>query len=514
MEGIPVLSSEETKALDRRSEAAGVPGDVLMETAGRAVADAVRRRFSPRRVVLVAGKGGNGGDALVAARALHEAGIEVRAFSLYAKDDLAPLTRQQADALQRAAPDALQVLDDCAVLEGALGEADVAIDGLLGIGVDRPLRGRIAQVVELLNGSTARRVAVDLPSGLVADSGELPGEAVRADLTVCMAVYKPAHLFFPARGRCGEIEVAAVGYPEDALAQAQPLAWVAGPDLVKAMLPVRPPTGHKGTFGRVLVVAGSVGMSGAAILCAAGALRAGAGLVTVACPGPVAAAVASSLPEALTLPLPEREGRLTRRALSRLLPATERADVLAIGPGLSRAPAVGSLVLRLLRETPGPIVLDADALFALRGRLDRLVPLAGRAVLTPHPGEFSRLVDRPAGAIDTDRLEVAPAFARTHHVTVLLKGRPTAIGTPDGRVFLNPTGNAGLATGGSGDVLTGIIAGLLAGGASPEHAAVLGAYLHGAAADHLARHVSERSILPSDLLAALPRVLRQSEQER
>jgi len=512
LEGIPIFTAQETKALDRRADAAGVPASVLMETAGRAVATTILQRFCPRRVVLVAGKGGNGGDALVAARALHAAGVEVRAFSLYPESGLSPLTRAQAVALRNAAPDAFHVLNELAALEAALAEADVAVDGLLGIGIDRPLRDRIAQVMTLLNGSSAKRVAIDLPSGLAADSGELLGEAVHADVTVSLAAYKPAHLFYPARGLCGAIEVAEVGYPGQALAEARPLAWVAGPAFVRAALPARPPTGHKGTFGRVLVVAGSIGMSGAAILCAAGALRAGAGLVTVACPAPVAAIVASRLPEALTLPLPEQGGHLARRALPRLLAAAERTDALAIGPGLARAPAVGALVLRLLHTARGSIVLDADGLFPLQGRLERLVPLTGRAVLTPHPGELARLVRRPAGAIDADRIETAKTFARSHGVTLLLKGQPTAIGTSDGRVFLNPTGNAGLATGGSGDVLTGIIAGFLAGGAGPDHAAMLAAYLHGATADHLALTMSERSILPSDLLAALPRVLQEAEK--
>ncbi len=513
MKGIPVLSVEEAKALDRRAAEAGVPAGALMETAGRAVAAVILRRFSPKRVVALAGKGGNGGDALVAARALHEAGVKVRALCLHPEADLAPLTGEQAARLRQEAPHALVFLEELAPLEAALTWGEVILDGLLGIGVDRSVQGRYAQAVALLNAAAAKRVAIDLPSGLSADSGALLGDAVHSDLTIVMAVYKPAHLFFPARGLCGEIEVAPVGYPPSVLTDARPLAWVADARFIKAKLPARPPTGHKGTFGRVLVVAGSVGMSGAAILCAAGALRAGAGLVTVAAPRPVASTVAAALPEALTLPLPEQGDHLARRAVSRLLDAAAQADTLAIGPGLARAPAVGAVILRLLRTVKGKIVLDADGLFPLRDRLDRLAAVAGRAVLTPHPGEMSRLVGRSAREIDAERIEVARGFAQAHRVTLLLKGRPTAIGTPEGEVFLNPTGNTGLATGGSGDVLTGLIAGFLAGGATPQDAAILGATLHGATADHLAHRNSERSILPSDLLAALPCVLRRAETE-
>jgi NAD(P)H-hydrate epimerase len=253
-------------------------------------------------------------------------------------------------------------------------------------------------------------------------------------------------------------------------------------------------------------------MSGAAILCCQGALRAGGGLVTLACPKAINPILEATLTEAITLPLPDEEGHISESALETVSPALERADVLAIGPGLSRDRAVGQVVLGLLKRVKVPVILDADGLFPLKSHLKLLKGVAGRAVLTPHPGELSFLIDRPANEIDEDRIEVARSFAREHGVVLVLKGRPTAIGTPEGQVYLNPTGNTGLATGGSGDVLTGLITGLIAGGASPTDAAILGAFLHGYTADYLIRDIAERSIIPSDLIDALPFAIAEVER--
>lgn len=508
-----VLNAAQIKALDRAAVEAGIAVSVLMENAGRMVAEAVRANTSGKRVIAVAGKGGNGGDALVAARLLAEQGFVVHAFTLFPLDELAVTTREKAELLEERFPGTLQLVgDDLTGLGRSLSTADCVIDGLLGIGVDRPVSGRYAEVVKAVNRTSALRVAVDVPSGLPSDSGKLIGEAVRADLTVGMAAYKPVHLLYPGREFCGRIEIVPVGYPEKLWEGVVPIAQVTARGWVRDRLPGRPPAGHKGTFGRVLIVAGSLGMSGAAILAALGALRAGAGLVTVACPRPILPIVAAAVPEALTIPLPDSDGRLGLEALPQLEEAIVRTDAVAIGPGLGRAPETGELVRALLTKVSPPVVIDADGLFGLATDLPCLKKVAGRAVLTPHPGEMARLTGREADEIDAARIEIARSFAKDHGVTLLLKGRPTAIGTAEGEVILNPTGNTGLATGGSGDVLTGIISGLLAGGSSPAEAAILGAYLHGYAADCLARDHAERSIIPSDVLGALPFALAEVER--
>lgn len=506
-----VVSAAQIKALDGAAVKAGIPAGDLMENAGRGVADAVMRTAPGKHVVVVSGKGGNGGDALVAARLLCEADLKVRAFTLCEIAELMPTTREKADLLNERFPGILfPIGDNLDELNKALATADCAIDGLLGIGVDRPLSGKYLEVVRAINGADLFRVAVDLPSGLPSDSGVIIGEAINADLTVCMAAYKPAHLLYPARNYCGRIEVVSVGYPDALWERVTPFARVVEEEWIAEHLPTRRPDGHKGTFGHVLVVAGSLGMSGAAILCATGALRAGAGLVTVACPRSTQEIIATALPEAITIGLPDQEGHLTRESLAPLRGALARADVLAIGPGLGRAEETGAFVRTLIAEVKSPLVIDADGLFALDR--ETLQEIADHAILTPHPGEMSRLIERPASESNAERIEIARSFAAERNVVLLLKGKPTAIGMPDGDVFLNQTGNTALATGGSGDVLTGIIAGLLAGGASLADAAIVGAYLHGYAADYLARDRAERSIIPSDLLAALPQAIAEVER--
>jgi len=360
-----------------------------------------------------------------------------------------------------------------------------------------------------MNAADLFRIAVDLPSGLPSDSGGIIGEATNADLTVCMAAYKPAHLLYPARSYCGTVKVVPVGYPDSLWRSVTPIARVAKKEWIAEHLPMRRPDGHKGMFGHVLVVAGSLGMSGAAILTATAALRAGAGLVTVACPVSIQSIIATALPEAITIGLPDRDGHLTGDCLAPLRDVLARADVLAIGPGIGRADGTGAFVRALIAEARSPLVIDADGLFALDSRA--LAQLAAHAILTPHPGEMSRLIGRPASEIDAARIDIALAFATERNTVLLLKGRPTAIGTPSGEVFLNPTGNTALATGGSGDVLTGIIAGLLAGGAFARDAAILGAYVHGYAAEYLSRDRAERSIIPTDLLDVMPRAIKEIE---
>jgi len=326
-----------------------------------------------------------------------------------------------------------------------------------------------------------------------------------------MAFLKPAHLLFPASGFCGNVAVVSVAYPPDVLSSLRPRARVVEQAGVGRRLPARRPDGHKGTFGRVLVVAGSAGMMGAAILCCRAALRAGAGLVTIAAPASLNAVLAKALPEAITIPLPDEDGHLASIDDAQLAQSLERADVLAIGPGLSRAPATGTAVCDLVTRFAGPILLDADGIAAFKDSVSELRSAKAPVLITPHPGEFGELVGRSPEDVDADRIDVAGSFAREFGLTLLLKGRPTAIGLPDGTVYLNPTGNTGLATGGSGDALTGLIAGFVAGGATLEDAAILGAYVHGWAAEVYARDRAERSLTPSDLIELLPTVLREVE---
>jgi len=507
-----VVSAEEQRAADALAYASGIEEDALMERAGEGAAKWMLEHTTLGDVVALAGPGGNGGDALVVARHLATAGVRVKALVIPPKGSLAPATARMLERLRQSGGDVTLAGSQIDSLLPTLVRASTVVDGLFGCGVSRPLSGIYRKIVDGVNEADAHIVSLDLPSGLSSDCGTLLGEAVRADVTLAMQFLKPAHVLFPASGLCGNVAVIPIEYPPGILNEMRPVALIADRFGVRRRLPPRRPDGHKGTFGRVLVVAGSTGMTGAAILCCRTTLRAGAGLVSLGCPVSLNPIFESVLPEVITLPLPDEDGSLCEGSVDRLAHALERADVLAIGPGLSRRPGTQAVVLKILESFNGPIVVDADALRALIGRGEVLERIAGRAILTPHPGEFGALVDRSADDVDADRVEMAREFAVAHGVIVILKGRPTTIALTDGTIYLNPTGNAGLGTGGTGDVLTGLVAGFVAGGASLNEAAIIAPYIHGHAADVYVRDRAERSLVPSDLIDLLPIALQEAER--
>jgi len=508
-----VVTAAEQRRIDAFARAARMDVDELIESAGKSAAEWVLAHATAQRAAVVAGPGGNGADALVVARRLLEAGIDVRAF-LFAGGGVPSESVERALRRLQAAGGDVTAIDetDLGPLERAVGWANVAIDGLYGSGLSRPLEGAAVGIVDLLNRARAFTISLDVPSGLATDVGEVPGPAVKADVTLAMEFLKPAHLFFPASGLCGNVAVVSVDYPLGALAEVMPWARVLDRAGAGRRLPPRPPTGHKGTFGHVLLLAGSRGMVGAAILAGRSALRAGLGLLTIGIPASLAAAIHAVLPEALVVPLAEESGCLVPEAVGQLTPSLGRVDALAIGPGLSRSEGTCEAVCAALEAYSGPVVVDADALYALSQRPETLVALAGRAILTPHPGELGFFTGASAADIDGRRVEEATRFAAEHDVITVLKGRPTVIAFPKGGLYLNPTGSAGLATGGSGDVLTGLLAGLVAGGASLEDAALVGPYVHGAAAELFSLDRSERSLVPSDIVELLPRAFREIER--
>jgi NAD(P)H-hydrate epimerase len=357
-------------------------------------------------------------------------------------------------------------------------------------------------------------VAVDIPSGVPSDSGELGWDAVDAALTVTFAAPKYGHVLAPACDHVGAMIVADIGIPAAVIAQTSPSLWLAEePDVAKAY-PPRPPGAHKGTFGHVLVTAGAVGKTGAAILAATGALVSGVGLVTVATPAPALPMVAHGRPELMTEPLPVTgSGALDREAAASATSLARKRDALVIGPGLGADAHVREFVRDVLRAYEGPVLVDADGLNALAGtdRIPRATDVLRRSapvVVTPHPGEMARLVGAPTAEVQRRRLETARAFAVETGAVVVLKGQRTIVARPDGAACVNPTGNPGMATGGTGDVLSGIVGALLARGLDGWTAAVAGVYLHGAAGDDAALRVGEESLAASDILASIPAVLR------
>jgi NAD(P)H-hydrate epimerase len=513
-----ILSADEMRRLDRlTSERAGVASRQLMENAGRHVAEFLQHEFpAAKRVSILCGKGNNGGDALVAARYLRKQGLQPRVVLLAAPSDLKGDAQANYEAYRQAggAVEALPGQPEWEKHRADLLDCDVVVDGLLGTGITGPVEGYFRAVIADLNapGRRFRVLAVDIPSGLPSDSGEPLGEAVRADATITFTAPKRGQIFPPNCTRVGTLAVAPIGTPEE-LSAGDPALFL---NLITARqlarLPLRrPATAHKGDFGHVLLAAGSRGKTGAAALGGKAALRMGAGLATVATPASVLPIVAALVPEIMTEPLAETEsGAVSSQALDygRFAKLLEGKTVLAMGPGLTTHPETTAFVRAVLEQFDLPLVLDADALNALVGQLDALRRRKARpVVLTPHPGEMGRLLGTTSAEVQRQRVEVAQRFAREYEVFVILKGHRTLVAAPDGQVYVNPTGNPGMASGGAGDVLTGMVAAAVAqwGGAALGDALCLAVYLHGLAGDLAAATQGEQALIASDVIEALPR---------
>lgn len=510
-----VLTGSQMGELDRRAQELGLDVRVLMENAGRSVALELVKlipNLVGREVVVLAGRGNNGGDGLVAARHLHNLGAAVRVLILGERGELSPPAAANAAVLEAAGGLAVEYLPDeasLAKLAASLEEAEIIVDALLGLGIKGPIRGYYGRAIELLNRSNAMVLAVDLPSGLEGETGRVEGPCVQADLTVTMGLPKLGLLLYPGREYVGELVVGEVGYPRPLVEGYDSKLELIDRELVAKLLPPRRPYSHKGDYGRIFVLAGSRGYTGAAALAAEAALRAGAGLVTLGIPASLNPILEGKLTEVITHPLPEIDGALASEALEEIEASLAAQDLLALGPGLGRHPETARLVRELVKRVSLPMVIDADGLNNLSERPAALKELQAPAVLTPHPGELARLTGKTAAEIEADRVGAARAFAAEYNVVLVLKGVPSVVATPDGRCYLNSTGNSGLASGGSGDVLTGLIAGLLGQGCQPEEAAVCGVYLHGLIADYLKEETGERAMIAGDLLEKMPQVLRE-----
>jgi NAD(P)H-hydrate epimerase len=511
-----LVSAREMRELDRRTiEEIGIPGVVLMENAGRGAADRLCRCFAslhPGPVLVLAGKGNNGGDGYVIARYLLNRGWQVRTVVTAAPEAIGGDAGIHLQALRRSGEEVTFAADSKALTRALSGDRDAVliVDALLGTGLASEVRGLCAEAIDWINDASAPVVAVDIPSGIDASTGAILGRAVRADLTVTFALPKIGHAVHPGAAMSGLLETVDIGIPASLLRQAGADHVLVDADAAAELLPLRSSTGHKGTFGHLLVVAGSIGKTGAAAMTAEGGLRAGSGLVTVGCPAAVQDVLAVKLTEAMTAPLPGVEGALSLQALGELESLLEGKDALALGPGLGQTEEVRNLVRRLVGSCPVPLVLDADGLNAIAERPEVLLERAGAAaVLTPHPGEMARLTGRTVAEIESDRIGTARNFARQYQVVLLLKGARTVVALPDGRVRINGSGNPGLASGGMGDVLTGMIGAFLAQGLPPGDAAILGAYLHGRAADRLLERLGDAGMIASDLLAEIPATRRE-----
>jgi ADP-dependent NAD(P)H-hydrate dehydratase / NAD(P)H-hydrate epimerase len=527
---IPLLTSDQMRALDRNAiETLGIPGVVLMENAARSVLEAMEERYRDvdgLAIAVLCGPGNNGGDGFALARHLHLRGAEVDVVLL---TDVAKIKGDALINFKLLEPLGVNVIPWNEQL--ALDDYDLLIDAIFGTGTDRAPDGNFRAAIQAMNDAMVPVIAVDIPSGVDASTGRVPGEAVLATLTVTLQCAKAGLVLPPGRDFVGDLLVAPISIPEEEDVIADAPFFLPEHEDIADEFPPRPRGAHKGDFGKLLVIGGSRGMSGAVRMVAMAALRSGIGLVKVACPEVIRPEVAAPIPELMTIGLPSTsEGTIAADALKILKPYLAWADAIAIGPGLGTHPETGQFLSALLAATDLPLVIDADGLnlIASHHLIDQLRP---GTILTPHPGEFDRLVnstasDAPAKGNGADssskfqassfdffsRAEAARSFARDHHVILHLKGAPSISFDTRGQAIVNPTGNPGLATGGAGDVLTGIVGTLRAQAFDAFDAAWIGSYLHGLAADFAVEQLGEISLIAGDVIRYLPAAFRALEE--
>jgi NAD(P)H-hydrate epimerase len=505
-----VLNTQQMREADRRTiDEIGIPSIVLMENAGRQAVAAMEAAFEDlptSHVGVLCGRGNNGGDGFVVARTLVQRGVETSVFLLGAVSEVRGDARTNLEILGRIGLTVVEITNAQAweLHFSEVSQCELLVDAILGTGFHGQLSGLLETVVADVNGLGVPVVAIDLPTGVSADSHEVEGEAIDASMTVTLAAPKLPLILPPADSHGGDLVIADIGIPLPILDEVEgPYIEILTRERMRDLVPVRTADSHKGDFGRVLVIAGSLGRTGAAHLAALGALRSGAGLVTIATPRSCVPVIAAMAPEYMTEPLDETvAGTIDYSALDRVLDI--KADVIAVGPGLGQSPGTSAFVQGLLERAGVPLVLDADALNAFAGDPDRLVGRDGvDVVITPHPGEMARLLNISVEAVQRERLHHATEFATSHRLHVVLKGHRTIIAGPDNRAFVNLTGNAGMATGGTGDLLTGMIAAWFAQLLDAEAACKLAVYLHGTAGDLAEADEGEVGLIAGDLASRL-----------
>lgn len=504
-----ILNSAQMREADRRAtHDIGIASIVLMENAGRQVVAAMESMFpdlGTRRIIVLCGRGNNGGDGFVVARTLAQRGVDVSVYLIGATDEVKGDARANLDVLVRLGHTVIEI-GDASVWElqfPDIRSGDLLVDALFGTGLRTPLTGLYETIVADINASELPVVSIDLPSGLSADTPDPIGPCIDATLTVTLGAPKLPLVLPPGESHCGDVVIADIGIPDAAIEAVEgPHVELLTREPMRALIEPRPADSHKGDYGHVMLVAGSAGKTGAAHLAAMGALKSGAGLVTIATPRGCQPVVAAMAPEYMTVALADGADGIETDALDHVLGLP--ADVIAVGPGLGTGRATVAFVHGLLRRAGVPLVLDADALNAFVADPEQLVGPEGRdVIITPHPGELARLMGVTSADVQANRVELAQNFAESHQLYVVLKGHRSLVATPDGHVHVNPTGNPGMATGGMGDVLTGMISAWLAQLLDAEAACRLAVYLHGMAGDLAESAEGEVALMPTDLVAHL-----------
>jgi NAD(P)H-hydrate epimerase len=510
-----LVTADEMREMDRRTiESYGVPGRVLMENAGLGATRVFCKQFSDlegKRIGVVAGRGNNGGDGFVIARYLAFKGIRVKVYLLSERSRVKGDAKANLSLLEPLNIPVIQMPDRASFSSNItdMRHQDLWIDAILGTGLQSDVKGYFRDVIDFINSLNKPVFSVDIASGLDSDTGRPRGVCIRAAGTATFAFAKPGHVLYPGATYSGNLEIVEIGIPPHIADAVGPGQHLLTRESVRSYFEPRPPESHKGDTGHLMVIAGSPGKTGAAAMTAESAMRTGAGLVTLGIPRSLNLILETQVLEAMTLPLPETvDGLLDESALDAVLDQLAGKKCMAIGPGLGLSDSTTALVHQLVMESTVPLVIDADGLNSLAGHTRLLKNLDIPVILTPHPGEMSRLVDASVLEVQKDRIGCARAFAQRYGVHVILKGARTIISHPDGDAFINPSGNPGMASGGMGDVLTGMIAGLVAQGYSPRKASHAAVYLHGDTADALMRRAGPFGYLASDVMEAIPGCIR------
>jgi NAD(P)H-hydrate epimerase len=506
------------REIDRKTiEEIGIPGPVLMENAGIRITGAILKRFpriTEENVVIVAGKGNNGGDGFVVARHLFNLGARPNVLLLASKEELKGDAALNLGIAEKIGVEIAEVtkIEEWKKHRIGLFHASVIVDAIFGTGLLKPAEGLYATAIEDINKAPGFKVAVDIPSGLSSDTHLLIGPTVKADLTVALAAPKIGHVLPPAEEYVGELVISDISIPPFLFEDESLKLEVIEKKDAMPYLQKRKKDSHKGTYGHLFVLAGSLGKTGAAVMAAKAALRMGAGLVTVGTPQSCLPVIARSMMELMTEALPETPQKtISEAALPLVLDLLKGKDAVLIGPGISAHPSTAKLVVSLLPKIKVPAVIDADGLNILAENPDALKSFSCPAVLTPHPGEFARLIRRSNKDVLDGRLALAAEFAAKYKVFLVLKGYRTLVATPQGKIFINPTGNPGMATGGSGDVLSGMIASLIIQEKNILDATAAAVYLHGLSGDIGAKKIGERPLIAGDLIRYLPQALKEME---
>jgi NAD(P)H-hydrate epimerase len=511
-----VVTARQMQELDRKTiNDIGIPGIVLMENAGRGTWEQIKLYFPDvhkTRIAVLCGRGNNGGDGFVIARCFYNAGCDVKAFLLSTVDRVGGDARINLDAFQQMGGSVEEIKDEAQwkLAGSCLKHAGLVVDALLGTGLPSVVKGLYKCVIEDINAlSRVPVVSVDIPSGLEATSGKVLGTAVKARLTCTYGLPKRGLFLFPGVACAGAVEVIDIGIPEQLIEKQGLKESLLEESSFAGSIAQRRPESHKGTFGHAFILAGSPGKTGAAAMAAQAAMRTGAGLVTLGVPQSLNAVLENKVTEVMTEPLPDSgEGFLGKDSWPRIRELLFGMAVVAIGPGLSERDETCGLVYRVLESAEVPLIVDADGLNAVAKNPDILRKAKAPVVLTPHPGEMARLMATTTKKIQADRIDHAREFSGRYGVIVVLKGARTIIAEPGGRIYINPTGNPGMASGGMGDVLTGIIAGLAAQGLSLDVASQLAVFVHGLIGDEIAYERGEIGIMATDLIERIPGALK------